>query len=37
VLARSHAPSKMVLLTSLIAYARGIKLFLYGLRQSKNF
>jgi hypothetical protein len=37
VLARSHAPSKMVLLTSLIAYARGIKLFLCGLRQSKNF
>ncbi|MCG2186704.1 hypothetical protein K4Q81_09985, partial [Staphylococcus epidermidis] len=37
VLARSHAPSKMVLLTSLIAYARGIKLFLYGYASRKTF
>ncbi|QXN79041.1 hypothetical protein KVY09_12560 (plasmid) [Staphylococcus haemolyticus] len=33
VLARSHAPSQMVLLTSLIAHARGIKLFLCGSKE----
>jgi len=37
VLARSHAPSKMVLLTSLIAHARGIKLFLCGFASRKTF